>query len=150
MGRLSWRARRRGAQLARNEAGTSAVEFAFVLPILMLLLTGMINIGMIMLAQNNMMRTAQNAARNLSLAQMNVTQTEVYIQEKLASFGQALTIDVTLPNTAATPPETDVTVTLSVPMADVMPIDIIGMKNMQAFETKSLSVQITMRQEVPQ
>ena len=126
------------------------VEFAFVLPILLLLLTGMVDVGMLMLTQNNMMRVAQSAARNLSTAQMNETETEAYIQGKLANLGGTLAVDATLPNTAAVPPETDVTVTISIPMVDVIPIDIVGLKNIQAFQSGSLQTQISMRQEVPQ
>lgn len=142
LGRLS--------HLARREDGASAVEFAFVLPILLVLLTGMVNVGMLFLTQNNMMRVAQSAARNLSLAQMNETEAEAYIEGKLANLGGSLAVNATLPNTAAVPPETDVTVTLSIPMVDVIPIDIVGMRNVQAFQTGSLQTQITMPQEVPQ
>jgi len=142
LGRLS--------HLARREDGASAVEFAFVLPILLVLLTGMVNVGMLFLAQNNMMRVAQSAARSLSLAEMNETETKAYIEGKLANLGGSLAVIATLPNTAAVPPETDVTVTVSIPMVDVIPIDIVGMRNVQAFQTGSLQTQITVRQEVSQ
>lgn len=145
-----WPAGRPGAGLASDERGASAVEFAFVLPVLLLLLTGMIDIGVLMLTQNNMMRVAQNAARNLALAQMDEAQTETYIQTKLANLGASLVVDATLPNTAAVPPETDVTVSVSIPMADVLAIDIVGMKSLNVFKTGSLQTQVTMRQEVPQ
>lgn len=150
LGRLSWRARRLGGHLAGRDDGVSAVEFAFVLPILLVLLTGMINVGMLFLAQNNMMRVAQNAARNLSMAQMNETETEAYIKDQLSKFAGSLVVDVILPNTAATPPETDVTVTISIPVVDVMPIDIVGLRNVEVFQSGALRTQITMRQEVTQ
>ena len=140
----------RAAGLARKEDGASAVEFAFVLPLLLLLLTGTIDVGVLMLTQNNLMRVAQNAARNLSLAQMTELETEAYMRDKLSNLGANLVVDATLPNTAAVPPETDVTVTISVPMADVIPIDIVGAKKLDVFQTGSLQTQVVMRQEVPQ
>lgn len=138
------------AGLAGDERGASAVEFAFVLPILLLLLTGMIDVGVLMLTQNNMIRVAQSAARNLALAQMDEAQTETYIHSKLANLGTSLKVEATLPDTEAVPPETDVTVSLSIPMADVIPIDIVGMGNLKAFRKGALQTQVTMRQEVPQ
>ena len=148
--RLARLARRQGTHLAKREDGASAVEFAFVLPILLLLLTGIIDVGMLMLTQSNMLRVGQGAARNLSLAKMNETETEAYIQGKLANLGGTLVVDATLPDTGAVPPETDVTVTISIAMVDVIPIDIVGLKNIGAFQTGSLQTQITMPQEVPQ
>ena len=44
----------------------------------------------------------------------------------------------------------DVTVSVSIPMADVLAIDIVGMKSLNVFKTGSLQTQVTMRQEVPQ
>lgn len=140
--------RYRMAHLAKQDDGASAVEFAFVLPVLLLLLTGMIDVGMLMLTQNNLMRTAQNAARNLAVAQMDELETEAYMRDKLSNLGSNLVVDARLPNAAAVPAETDVIVTISVPMADVIPIDVIGMKNL--FQIGSLQTQVVMRQEVPQ
>jgi len=134
--------------LVERRDGVSAVEFAFVLPVVLVLITGMIDIGVLMLTQTNMVRVAQDAARVLSLAQMTELQTEAYVQDKLGNLGETLKVDATLPDTDAG--ETDVTVTISIPMADVIPIDIVGIKNLNVFKTGALQSQVTMRQEVPQ
>ena len=133
-----------------SHLGQSVNFFVYDVPKILLLLTGMVNIGVLMLTQNNMMRVAQNAARNLALAVMTEAETETYIQTKLANLGASLVVDAVLPDTSAVPPETDVTVSVSIPMADVLAIDIVGMKSLNVFKTGSLQTQVTMRQEVPQ
>lgn len=145
-----WRSPFRGrcTALVEGRDGVSAVEFAFVLPVILVLITGMIDIGVLMLTQTDMVRVAQDAARVLSLAQMTEVQTEAYVQGKLDNLGKTLNVDATLPDAAAG--ETDVTVTISIPMADVIPIDIVGIKNLNVFKKGSLQTRITMRQEVPQ
>lgn len=142
--RLSF-VRDRHMALAKGQDGVSAVEFAFVLPVILVLITGMINVGVLMLTQSNMVRVAQDAARALALAQMTELETEAYVQDKLGKLGKNLKVEAVVPDTDAG--ETDVAVTISVPMADVVPIDIIGMKNLNIFKKGALQTQITMRQE---
>jgi len=142
-----WLSFTRGRRLAlvEEQDGVSAVEFAFVLPVILVLITGIINVGVLMLTQSDMVRVAQDAARALALAQMTEQETKTYVQDKLGRLGENLDVAVTLPDPDAG--ETDVAVTISVPMADVVPIDIIGMKNLNIFKKGALQTQITMRQE---
>ncbi len=140
--------RGRCTALVKGQDGVSAVEFAFVLPILLVLITGMIDVGALMLTQTDMVRVAQDAARALSLGQMTEEQTEAYVHDKLGNLGNSLQVEATLPDKDAG--ETDVAVAISIPMADVIPIDVIGIKNLNVFNKGSLKTQITMWQEVPQ
>lgn len=134
--------------LVEGQEGVSAVEFAFVLPVVLVLITGMINVGVLMFTQTDMVRVAQDAARRLSLAEMTEKQTVAYVQDKLGNLGKAVKVDATLPDTDAG--ETDVAVAIAVPMADVIPIDIIGLKHLNIFKRGALQARTTMRQEVPQ
>ena len=61
-------------RLRRGQEGASALEFAFVLPILLFLLTGMIDAGHIFFMQNNMLNATREAARNLAVGQITTEQ----------------------------------------------------------------------------
>ena len=134
---------RRGMRLWRDRRGASTLEFAFVLPFLLLLLTGMIDVGVLLLTQHNMFRVAQNSVRNLALGTMNDVQVVCYAEDKLSGLGANLSVVATLP----AEPDTDVSVTITVPIADVVPIDIIGVTN-TLFQSGTLQSQVTMLQEV--
>lgn len=136
------------AALVSGRRGASAVEFAFVVPILLLLLIGIVDVSVLMMTQSNMTRIATDTARRLSLSQMTESEALKHVQDKLSNLGENLEVEAVLPDSDAG--EVDVMVAISIPMADVIPIDLVGMKNMNVFKTKSLQTQVTMRQEVVQ
>lgn len=134
---------RRTWRLSKDQRGASALELALVLPFLLLILTGMIDAGMLLFTQHNMFRVAQNAARNLALGSMNEVQVVCYAEDKLSNLGANLNVVATLP----VAPATDISVTITVPVADVVPIDVIGATN-TLFQAGTLQSRVTMRQEV--
>ncbi len=134
---------RRGMRLWKDQRGASALEFAFVLPFLLLLLTGMVDAGMLLFTQHNLFRVAENSARNLALGTMNGVQVVCYAEDKLSSLGGNLDVVAALP----VAPDTDVSITITVPIADVVPIDVVGITN-TLFQAGTLQSQVTMRQEV--
>lgn len=134
---------RRTMRLAKDERGASALEFAFVLPFLLLLLTGMVDAGVLLLTQHNMFRVAQNSARNFALGTMSEQETECYARDQLSNLGGTLSVDAEPP----VAPSTDIIVTITVPIADVVPIDVVGITN-TLFQSGTLQSQVTMRQEV--
>ena len=138
---MKWSLRLR--RLGGSRAGASALEFALVLPFLLLLLTGMVDAGVLLLTQHNMFRVAQNSARNLALGTMNDVQVVCYAEDKLSNLGANLNVVAVLP----TAPSTDVSITVTVPIADVVPIDIVGITN-TLFQSGTLKSQVTMLQEV--
>ena len=130
-------------RLRGGQDGASALEFALVLPFLVLLLTGMIDAGVLLLTQHNMFRVAHNSARNFALGTMNDVQVECFAESELSNLGPNLDAVATLP----VAPSTDVIVTITVPIADVVPIDVVGITN-TLFSSGTLESQVTMLQEV--
>lgn len=134
-----------GLAFARNRRGASAVEFAFILPILLLLLIAMIDVGYLMMTKNDMVRVTHEAARKLALSQFTEQQAEDFVKKRLERLGKNLKVEAVLPDRDAG--EVDVTVSVSMPMADAILIDLIGLDHMDAFKSKNMATQITMQQE---
>jgi Flp pilus assembly protein TadG len=59
----------------RSEAGAAAVEFALILPLLLLILAGIIDLGLLLNAAMTAGDQAREAARSLALAYDPLTQT---------------------------------------------------------------------------
>ena len=125
----------------RDESGVAAVEFAFVVPVLVILLTGIIQIGGIMFTQNNMVDVARETARNLVVGELTATDAQGFAEDHLFSLGGTFTVTVTEPD-PADPNDNDVVVEIEIPMADVALIDILGI-----FQTGNLRTVTTMRKE---
>ena len=54
----------------RDGQGTALIELAFVLPFLLILVIGIINMGGLFFLQNNMVNVARDSARSLSVGAM--------------------------------------------------------------------------------
>ena len=113
--------RRRLADLrARSERGVAAVEFALMLPVLLLLLGGIMEFGSIYYVKNNMATVARDVARRLALGELTQVQAEQEVEDQLVAWDLTLTITVTMP-TAVT---TDYIVLIETPLASAGVIDL--------------------------
>ena len=108
----------------------------------------MIDVGFLMMTKNDMVRVTHEAARKLALSQFTEQQAEDFVKQRLGRLGGNLKVEAVLPDRDAG--EVDVTVSVSMPMADAILIDLIGLDHMDAFKTKNMATQITMQQELQQ
>ncbi|MCG8354378.1 MAG: pilus assembly protein [Kiloniellales bacterium] len=138
-GRL--RPRGRWRRLLRSERGSSAVEFAFVIPVLIAILGGIIQFGAIFFLQNNMASVARDAARRFAVGEMTEAEAETYAQNQLVNWGVTFSVDASPPD-PSDPTDTDVSVVITVPLADAAIVDLGGF-----FGTGNLAAQAVMRQE---
>ena len=74
---------------------------------------------------------------------VNASRSE-YGSDQLSNLGATLNVVPELP----VAPSTDVIITITVDVADVVPIDVVGLTN-TLFSSGQLQSQVTMRQEVP-
>ncbi len=130
--------------LLKDQSGVAAVELALVSPFLVLLMIGIVDFGGLFFLQNNMHTAARESARALAVQAVSESQAEQMAEDKLMNWGATFSVDATVPN-PANPAETDVTVSISVPMADAAPIglifDLIGTSG------GTIQTQVTMREE---
>ena len=74
-----------------------AVEFAFVLPVLLMIVAGIIQFGAIFFLQNNMSNAAREAARALAVGSIETTsETTDLVEQRLVNWGVTFAV-----NTAA-------------------------------------------------
>jgi Flp pilus assembly protein TadG len=107
-------------QCIRERDGATAVEFAFALPLIVLLMTGIVQLGGLFFLQNNMVNVAQDAARRLATGEMTATQVQTFAQGQLINWGVVYTV---------TPSEVgdDASVVISVPLEQASLMDVLGL-----------------------
>ncbi len=126
-----WRA------LWRGRDGAAAVEFAFIMPIL-LLLSGIVQFGGIMFLENHMTSVARDATRKIAIGDLTEADAPSAVQQSLLNWG--VTYDVDLVDAGGG--DQDITVTISLPMSEAALMDVLGV-----FQSGNLTAAVTMRQE---
>jgi Flp pilus assembly pilin Flp len=101
----------------RDNAGAAAVELAFVLPIALVLLLGIVVFGALLFLQNTMVNVANDVARRVSVGDLSAAAGETLAEERLSDWNATFTVNVTEPTS------NDVQVDISVPLADAAIID---------------------------
>lgn len=113
-----------------------AVEFALVMPILLLFLIGIVQFGSAFFMQNNMVNTARELARRLATDQVTVPNAESWAIDRLPAFSTNYAVDVTPPDPGD--PDADFfRVVITVPLSDAVIIDPLGM-----FRTGNLRAEV--------
>lgn len=114
------------------------IEFALILPVLLGILSGIIQFGGLFFLQNTMAQVARETARALVTGEIEVSGAQDYADARLINWGITYSVTATPPN----PPTTnDFVVEISAPLAEASLVDLLGL-----FETGTLEAQATMRQ----
>ena len=111
------------AKLRRSRAGTSATEFALILPILTLLIFGTMHYGAFYFAYNVMLTVARNGARSLAVSTATATQAKATAQAALPAWIPQAAFSVT-PSDAATGAQVSMKITLNHTLFPVLPLAI--------------------------
>jgi Flp pilus assembly protein TadG len=115
-----------GRRLLGDLRGAIAVEFALILPILLLFLLGIVQFGSAFFMQNNMLNTARELARRLATEQITVHDAERWAIDRLPALSTNYRIAVTAPD----PDDPDANffrVVINAPLADAVIVDPLGM-----------------------
>ena len=129
-----WRA------LWRDRDGAAAVEFAFILPILLLLFSGIVQFGAIMFLENHMTNVARETSRRIAVGELAQADAESSAQQALVNWG--VTYQVSITPSSAGGGNQDITVAISLPMREAALMDVLGV-----FQSGNLTAAVTMRQE---
>ena len=119
--------------------GVSAVEFAFVLPIVILLLGGIFQFGFALFMQGHIAEVARETSRYVAVGEFNESEAISFAQSSLINPGVTYDIDVTLPTD---PNDRVVVVSITAPLAQLSPIDILGL-----FKDSELTASVQRRME---
>jgi Flp pilus assembly protein TadG len=126
----------RRSGLGRNENGAVAVEFAFLLPILMFLVGGIIEGGILLYTWGNMEHVSRQAARAVAIGAATQAQASTFVTSKMHSSMGSLAVTTMVTTTAgANPFENQVTVRLTVAgteLARMLPFGIFRLANLES------------------
>ena len=125
----------------RNERGVAAIEFALAIPIVLLVLSGIIQFGFVLFLQSHVADVARDTARRAAVGELAQAEAEQFAQDSLLNWGVAYSVAVTLP-VPNDPNDTDVDVQISLPMSQVALIDLLGL-----FQSGTLTATVTAREE---
>lgn len=126
----------------RSDDGATAVEFVFVLPVLLMIVAGIVQFGAIFFLQNNMANAARDAAQALAAGSIETrTETTQLVEERLVNWGVTFTVDTTLPD-PSDPTDGGFTVVITAPLSEVAIFDYLGV-----FEGGTLRAAASTREE---
>ncbi len=130
--------------LLKDKSGSNVVEFAIVAPLLLLIILGIMQFGMILFTYNNMVQAAREAARTLAVQETTATDAQQIALNQLGFSGLPFTVTICEPDTVpcAGNPASDVSVTITVPLSEATIVDILGL-----FSAGDLEATVTMRKE---
>ena len=134
----------RGLRLARCERGAAALEFAIVLPILILVIFGLIDVGRLLAAQIGVTAASREGVRALALGR-TPAQVQSIIQASspnlasLASLGKAqqLTVAQMTACPASPGPTTMATVIVRTDFSWIAPVSIISVASDRTVESSA-------------
>ncbi len=134
LGWKGWpRATRALGPFVTNQHGVAAVEFAFVVPVLIILLTGIVQMGLMFLVQHSMVSVSQETARLVAVGELTTTEGQTYANDHLISWD--ITYDISVQ-----PQGSDIVVDIAAPLSDVALIDYLGL-----FESGDMTARSSMR-----
>ena len=126
--------------LGQDERGAAAVEFAFIMPILLLMFSGILQFGSVMFLENHMTNVAREASRRVAVGELTETDAATMIKGALVNWG--VTYKVSVATLDADDGNQDITVAISLPLSDAALMDVLGL-----FDTGDQSTSVTMRME---
>ncbi len=126
--------------LGRDERGTAAIEFALIIPFLLLMFSGILQFGSVMFLESHMNNVAREASRQVAVGALDEDDAEEMVRNALINWG--VTYQVTVTTEDDDDDDEDVTVAISLPMSEAAIIDVLGL-----FDTGNLSTSVTMRME---
>ncbi len=119
--------------LWQDQRGATAVEMALTLPVLIITLTGIIQMGGVFFLQNNMMSVAHDTARRVLVGELTATEAKTHAENGLINWGVTFNVQVT-------EPANDVVVNITAPLSEAMIVDYLGL-----FNSGNLKAEVTAR-----
>lgn len=120
-------------QVLTNSDGNALIETAISLPLLIVILTGIIDLGYLFSVSNSMQTVASETARLIAIRRITTSEAPAYAQSRLMRVNGTYTV-------ATSQSGSDVTVAIALPQRNAALIDVLGM-----FATGNLNASTTMR-----
>ena len=126
--------------LGKDERGTAVIEFALIMPILLVMFSGILQFGSVMFLENHMTNVAREASRRVAVGELTTDEADTMAQAALVNWGVTYNVDVATADAGGG--NQNITVDISLPLSEAALIDVLGL-----FETGNLRTSVTMRME---
>ncbi|MGI9419301.1 MAG: TadE/TadG family type IV pilus assembly protein [Geminicoccaceae bacterium] len=124
-----------------DERGVGAIEFALMLPVVLTLIVGIIEMSNVYFMRNQLNEIARDATRRFAVGALDESEVKAFVLKRVAQTTRAkANVDVT---ETETDDIVDVSLSLSVPFADVLLFDHL-IKSLWSGAPDALSVNATM------
>lgn len=124
-----------------DERGVGAIEFALILPFILMLVVGIIEMSNVFFMRNQLNEIARDATRRFAVGAMDEAEVRTFVLKRVAQTTQAqASVDVA---ETETDDVVDVSLSLSVPFADVLLFDHL-IEHLWSGAPQDLSVSATM------
>ena len=127
-----------GPQQQKNRRGAVLVETAFVLPIFLVLILAIMELGTLFFVRHSMLNAARDAVRSYAIGELDSSGTSALAQQRLPP----LSVSFTITTSADSDSSLDRWVEIGAPLDEVALNDPLGM-----FSGDQLRVRVTMRRE---
>ncbi len=133
--RIAWwpSATRALGRFLSHQRGVAAVEFAFVVPVLIILLTGIVQMGLMFFVHHNMLSVSQETVRLVAVGELTTSEGETYADDHLTSWD--ITYDISVQQQGS-----DIIVNITAPLSEVALIDYLGL-----FQSGNMTARTSMR-----
>lgn len=119
----------------RSKDGAAAAEFAIIFPVLLLIVAGALQFGVLMMTYNSMVNGARNAARSMSLGDTSDAEVKAAVRQALPGWVPSAAVTVTTQAVGTDRVQVDVsvpsanaTVMRLLPMSDTLDVSIVMMR----------------------
>jgi Flp pilus assembly protein TadG len=134
---------RRLLRLRRDDEGTTAVEFALIAPVLVALMMGMIEFGLIIFTYTTAGVATRDVARRIATSRIPASSASSTLTPQLPAWVRSFATVAVTQTTPATPSTNIITVNVSFPAARATPTTFLSF----AYAQHTLQTATTMQQE---
>jgi Flp pilus assembly protein TadG len=130
-------------RLSNDDRGASAVEFALIIPVFLVLVMGVIEFGMIAYTYNASTSAARNVARQLATNRIKVSDAGGKAKETLPTWVKGSATVAVNQSNASNPSSNEFTVDIKVPASDAAISNVL----IWAYGSLVINTKVTMQQE---
>jgi len=87
-------------KFSKDCSGVAVIEFALIAPVVIALLTGIIQFGFILFIQNHIVDVARDSARRFAVGETDQSETVQFAQDSLLNWNVTYTVTVPMMSTS--------------------------------------------------
>ena len=130
---------------SRGASGATAIEFALILPVLLIMVLGIVDFGMVFYAKTSTQNTARDIVRQIATNRLKVADATTTAKSQVATWLVSYTTVSVTQTAAGDPTKNEITVDVAIPASKAAVTSFFS----GLFSTVTLHGKATMQQEIP-